>query len=301
MNKAGLGFCGLLIVLGGLGMYLAAQVYAARSASLAKVETARKSFEAAAAELRDKEGPALAAQARVESLEQQWGLVYPVSGENVLVVNPDRGLIELPIGGNVRGFRPGGEQGDPSIHVYALDQGQSRYLGQFNVKAAEANRSTSELRRPPLPGEARDWAADNYRVRTFAPPTYAQLITDLTTDYTIAGEALLLQQDALADMESQARQAQAAIESRLAELGGNAALPETAPSVLRDGLVDTLAQTAADRDEVATDVAERRQMYRDRHDELEELLKQVRALADRLPGASDRPQSQAFAAPAATR
>lgn len=295
MNKAGVIFGFIAAVLGAVGIYLAAQVYSARSESLRKVADARTKFEATEARYRENRTAADAARSRVESLEQQWGRVYPgVPGGAVSILNEQRGQIELPIGGGNKGFNP--EQ-KPSIHIFAVDNGASRYLGQFNVSAANANLSTSELRRPPLPGETNDWRADEYRVRTFAPTPYNQLITELTADYTIAGEALQFQQEALADIEDQARKAQAAIAARIAELDGNPNLPPETPAVLRDGLVQTLAETAAARDEVTTEVAARRQQYRDRHDELEALLRSVRELAARLPGASDRPQSQVSAVP----
>ena len=296
MNKWIVGFGAVAFLLGLGAIYLSAQVFAARSTRLREIAAVREQSEQVADELLEARLARDAAKSRVTSLEQNWGRVYQVPGGDVAVLDPQRGIIDLPIGSNAKGFRNAADPDAadrPMIHLYAVEGPQSRYLGQFMVNTASDRNSTIQLARRPLPGETQSWQAPEYRVRTFAPSSFASTISEISTAYELAEEAREAMQASEAEMGRQKAAAEAAVAGRLRELAGDPSLPEDAPEVLRKGLVASLAEAASDRDATAAEVAALRQTYWARQDELNRLLTVVREKAGDLPQASETPRLEA--------
>ena len=232
-------------------------------------------------------------KAAVDSLEQQvlsldlrWGRVWPQTG-NTTVVDPGRGLIEFGIGA-AAGVGSVGGGPSPNLHVFGLTQdGVGQYLGEFEITAAAPAAATGRLTRLPLPGETNDWnQAAGYRARTAVPSSYTALIDELVATANIAAQDLQEEQRRLERTQQQLTDSQAVLNERRLELAGDDSAPEGAASAVTAGLVASIKETTAQRDQLLATVDRLRRDYRDKSKELNELLQQLRQLRETLPAAS---------------
>ena len=303
MNIFGKVAAGLTVVLALAATYLAIQVFQARSSRLAAIETAVEAFEGLDEQIAAEELARDAARSRFVSIQQQWGKVYdPVvlskvaqaTGQNlpqmgpIRLIDPAAGRIELGVGTGLGLAQQEAAQNLPlpTVHVYAVDSAtEADYLGEFRLTAVDNPIATAELTRPVLPGETDRWRAEQYRIRTLAPLSYPKVTQELATQILVARQGLTTEQTAAAAIEQQVQQAQQLINKRLAELNGDGQAPADAPPEVANGLVATLSEVERVRDAAAARVANLRQVYRDRYDELETLVQQIASLVSRLPGA----------------
>ena len=287
MNKWGIGLGFLLLLLSLASLYLGAEVYSARSKRLAELGDLQNQVQELEATLLEEELAVQAKRTQVVSAQQVWGRYY---GAPVTVQNAENGLVELGIGTDAGLGRVESQLGSPlpSVHLYSLSQQRPpQYMGEFRLNGVTNTFATAQLRRSPVPGEAEDWYADGYRIRTKAPPAYGTLISELVTEFGIAQQSLAAEQTALAEVERQARLAQEMIDGRIAQVNGNPAAPEDAPAVIREGLKAVTAQAEARRDDAGTQVSNLRQRYYQLFVEFERQLDQIQRLTSRLPGAEN--------------
>ncbi len=225
-----------------------------------------------------------------EKLNQQlqvWGDVWtaPRSG-----VQPGgAGIVELGVGTSSGiGLKAQQQNLPPApVYVFANENGMSQYLGEFKLEDLRADRTAGRLVREPYPQEVTNWPAQGeFTVRESLPADWRATVVQLDGEVLIASTKLRTQELALEILNEQIKESQASLDSRLAELGGDANPPVGASQEVVDGLVETLRKYETQRDTLLAQVNRIRHQLDASYVKLSEIVASNRAQVEQLSQSS---------------
>ncbi|MBX3443821.1 MAG: hypothetical protein KF774_15540 [Planctomyces sp.] len=213
-------------------------------------------------------------EAEVNRAMEFWGRQWTATNSG-----PLQGFdgVQVAVGANMGLAAKEQQLGQPLPTVYIFsdaDQNPSRFLGEMKIEQLDNNRAAALLTREAYPGEIESWQPGVYRVRESIPPGWRSTLWDLHTRQTIADQQVI---DETAKLDIQNRHiaaSQKALDLRLAELNGDAAAPSNAPIEVQLGLVESIRQEEADRNDVLEDVDQLRRDLSDRYAELMSVLEE---------------------------
>ena len=188
MNFYGKLLMGFLLFCLMAAVYFTTGVLKARSTWLAKIETTAAKIETAEKEAKTAKRQFEDARNLVHWENDTWGKAWvaPNSGPAPAA----DGSIELGAGSNV-GIGRG--QADPAklpiVHVFGTyAQGESVYIGDFQLTEVRADSAGAKLTRPAYPNEVESWPRGEYRIRELVPHDNLSAIATLRTLVLLADQ-----------------------------------------------------------------------------------------------------------------
>ncbi len=286
MNFYGKLLMGFLIAFLFAAIYFTTGVLKARSTWLGKTEETSK-------KIADAQEQAMNAKKQFESVREQvhlenlrWGKAWasPNSGPAPIA----DGTVELGVGSNA-GIGRG--QQDPAklpiVHVFGKDaQGQSLYVGDFQLTDVRQDKSAGKLTRPPFTDEVKSWPRGEYRVRELVPADYLATIVRLRTQIILAEQDVRHETAALAYQDEHLVASQKALDQRLGELNGMPEAPDKAGPDAKDGLVQTMRREESARNELVKQVDALRRELSDIYLQLTTTLSDNQSNAQKLGGSA---------------
>jgi len=265
MNTLGKIAMGLLMVCLLFATYLTTGVLKARSTWLKKIGDKTAQIEKAQAEVVSNKRQFEEARNLVHWENDNWGRAWqsPNSGPSPT----GDGSVEFGIGSNA-GLGRG--QTDPAklplVYVFATNaNGQSQYLGDFQLTEVRQDNTGAKLTRPLHADELQSWPTGEYRVREQVPHDSLSSIDSLRT-LLILGEQTVAHERSMLKIQTEHTAAsQAALDQRLAELNGKPDAIDKAGPDVKDGLVQTLRREETARNELVKSVDELRRDLSDKH------------------------------------
>ncbi|AMV19690.1 hypothetical protein [Planctomyces sp. SH-PL14] len=254
-------------------LYLAGRLFDVRSKYQAKYDTLVQTRDKNQAQLKTLEPEVAALDRQISLVQNSWGQEWTAPNSSVqggaepiidLGVGMSAGLATQPMGAN----KP-----LPTVFVFATTpDGQSRYLGDFDVVDPRADRTGVKLTHPPLAGESETWQAGLFRVRDLIPIAHRSNFYELRSQQIQMDQKLQTEQDLVRLKDIEIAGSKKQLDSRMAELNGNPnALPEASEDV-KEGLVKSLAKEEGVRDVEQAQVEKLRRELSDKFAELQTLL-----------------------------
>lgn len=254
MNTLGKILMGLLIVCLMAATYFTTGVLKARSTWLAKIEATTGKIEKAEKDAQTAKRQFDDARNLVHWENDTWGKAWiaPNSGP----APSGDGSIELGAGSNV-GIGRG--QADPAklpiVHVFGTDaQGQSVYLGDFQLTEVRQDSAGGKLTRPPYPNEVESWPRGEYRIRESVPHDNLSAMAAQRTLILLAEQNVTHETAMLAYQDQNLAASQSALDERMGELNGNAEAADAAGPDVKDGIVQTMRREETARNDVVKQV-----------------------------------------------
>lgn len=284
MSKTNLTCYIITLLFGIVAVILMSDVIKARRNRMEAVETKLEKLEGLDQQVLDNQRIVDNLEAELLINRKEWGRVWPNAGQAV-VVNPDDGVVQLGIGANAglgAAARNGGAL--PNLHLFGIDGGETRYIGEFQATAVDAADTVAKLERLPYDGEADKWITAGYRIRDAIPNSFNALEASLITERNIAAQNYLEEQKREERAQGQLAASQAVLQSRMNELNGDNAADPASDELLAKGLVKTIRDRTAERDSLNASVDRLRRVYSDKFEQLKDRLARVRNLASQLPG-----------------
>ena len=265
MNTLGKIAMGLLMVCLLFATYLTTGVLKARSSWLKKIGDKTAQIEKAQAEVVSNKRQFEEARNLVHWENDNWGRAWqsPNSGPSP----SGDGSVEFGIGSNA-GLGRG--QTDPAklplVYVFATNaNGQSQYLGDFQLTEVRQDNTGAKLTRPLYADELQSWPTGEYRIREQVPHDSLSSIDSLRTLLILAEQTVAHERSMLKIQTEHTAASQAALDQRLAELNGKPDAIDKAGPDVKDGLVQTLRREETARNELAKSVDELRRDLSDKH------------------------------------
>lgn len=292
MNTLGKILMGLLIVCLMAAVYFTTGVLKARSTWLAKIEATTAKIEKAETDAKSAKRQFEDARNLVHWENDTWGKAWvaPNSGPSPA----GDGSIELGAGSNV-GIGRG--QADPAklpiVHVFGTDaQGQSVYIGDFQLTEVRQDSAGGKLTRPAYPNEVASWPRGEYRIRELVPHNNLSAMAALRTLIILADQNVGHETAMLAYQDQNLEASQSALDGRMGELNGNLDAADQAGPDVKDGLVQTMRREETARNEVVKQVDALRRELSDTYLKLTTTLEENQSNALKLSaskGAPSRP------------
>ena len=270
--------CLVFAVIGGIAApILLAGAIQARESRMKAVDSALAKLEGLDERLRVAQNDVANLEQDLLNIELVWG--KPVAAGQTQVVDPQQGLVQFGVG------LPAGNGGPPPVFQAFGENpnGEGVYLGEFAITASQPGAATGKLTRRPLPGEANQWGAAAYRVRTKVPASFTNTIDELLTDFNIAAQDLQEEQVRLQRAQQQLAASQDILARRESELSGDTQAADDAEDSVKEGLVTAIEKATAERDKLLASVDRLRRVYRDKSKTLNSIIDEIRQLAERLP------------------
>ena len=254
MNFLGKLLMGFLVFCLLAATYFTTGVLKARSSWLAKIETTSNQIADAEEKLESEKKQFKAVRDQVHLENLRWGKAWTAPGSGPAPAAD--GSVELGVGSNAGVGR--GQQDPaklPIVHVFGKDaQGQSLYLGDFQLTDVRQDKAGGKLTRPVFAGEVESWPRGEYRVRESVPYDFSSTINSLRTLILLAEQNVQHETAALAYQDEHLIASQGALDKRLNELNGDANAPATAGPDVKDGLVQTMRREETARNELVKHV-----------------------------------------------
>jgi hypothetical protein len=272
-----------LIIVGALGgAYETIALSKKRDALLAQVVKLKADRDKNNEALRSARVNARTVEGEINRQQENWGQEWEAPNSTPL---PQSATIQLGIGTNVGlGAREQATKAPPPVvHIFAENpDGTSRYLGEFQVEAPNANQTLATLTRPPYDGEVQSWAPGTYRVRQFVPSAARTALIDLQTQQVIADQQVIDETAKLTIQDKHIADSTAALNRRLAELNGDPDAPAKASDDVKNGYVESLRLLEVERNTIAGDVDKLRRSLSNTYAELKSVLKQNESMVDAM-------------------
>ena len=297
MNTLGKIAMGLLMVCLLFATYLTTGVLKARSTWLKKIGDKSAQIEKAQAEVVSNKRQFEEARNLVHWENDNWGRAWqsPNSGPSP----SGDGSVEFGIGSNA-GLGRG--QTDPAklplVYVFATNaNGQSQYLGDFQLTEVRQDNTGAKLTRPLHADELQSWPTGEYRIREQVPHDSLSSIDSLRTLLILAEQTVAHERSMLKIQTEHTAASQAALDQRLAELNGKPDAIDKAGPDVKDGLVQTLRREETARNELVKSVDELRRDLSDKHLRLTTVLSGNQDNLPKLGGpAKSKPPTKKVAA-----
>ncbi len=293
MNFYGKLLMGFLMVCLMAAVYFTTGVLKARSTWLAKIEATALKIETAEKDAMTAKRQFEDARNLVHWENDTWGKAWvaPNSGPAPAA----DGSIELGAGSNV-GIGRG--QADPAklpiVHVFGTDaQGQSVYIGDFQLTEVRADSAGAKLTRPVYPNEVDSWPRGEYRIRELVPHDNLSAIATLRTLVILADQNIVHETAMLAYQDQNLAASQAALDERMGELNGKPDAPEQAGPDVKDGLVQTMRREETARNAVVKQVDALRRELSDVYLHLTTTLAENQANTQKLSASKGSPSKPA--------
>lgn len=244
LGKVLLGF----VIVGAIAaIVLTTMVLDVRNHWLGKVALAEQAYDAVSAELTKKRIQVQDANEVLDRAKQMWGNSY--IAQNSGVTNPRQGSANIGVGRTSGLAVPQLTNNGPLPVVYAFNidpNGESQYVGAFQLQNVGDNSSTAQLIRTPFADET--FANGNWRIRDDIDPAYSTAFIH-QAQVRVATEAQLTRE--LYDVQrknQEKREADLIFEDRRKELEGDPDTPNVS-DLQRTGLVSAI-RTDTDRRDV---------------------------------------------------
>ncbi|MBI1312683.1 hypothetical protein GC176_15430 [bacterium] len=268
------------------GVFMTTKVLARRNAAIAQLEKSRLAYEASIAPLETARRDLRVAQDAFTQAIHGWN---PLLGANVQIGPANPREISLNLG------QAAGLQVGQTIHVFVPDpQGQSMYLGPFNVKDVQGGFTIAEADFPLRPSDLANW--QNFVTQTQAGRVYGS-IPSAGPEAVLHLQQLLVRKNELLEAEAAllaVRQKEVAIANehlnyRNNELHGDPTLQgerDSLPQFVIDGLVKAIEDADESRNRTLEEVDELRHQIKLAYDEIVAFEQKNRDLAATLPDGS---------------
>lgn len=286
LGKVLLGFAVVLII---VAVFLTTMTLDVRSKWLDQVEKKQDQLAQSEVSLREAELKFQALEEELDRLAHLWGDAWDAPRS---APQPNgNGVIELGVGESAGLGAKAKAQGKPlpAVHVFAKGPQGSQYLGEFNIIDLRADRTAAKLTREPHQGEVATWPAGEYRVWEVIPPGDLTAISEIESQLFTSKSMLRFQQEELAILQKQIQASQESLDQRLAELNGDAAAPNGASQEVLDGLVQTLRNYEAKRDNLLGEVDQLRRKMDSEYVELQRVIAANKAKVQEMSQAVGEP------------
>ena len=299
MNVLGKVFAFFLVpVSAAFALYLTARLFDTRSQYLKKYDDLVQQREKNAGQLASLEREVTRLDREIGLVQNSWGQEF-VAPNSTVQQGPEP-MIDLGVGttGGLGAQPQGGAKPFPTLYTFVVDaNGNSKYLGDFEIIDPRADRTGAKLAHPPIPGETDSRQAGTMRVRDMIPPAHRGETYNLRTLQIVEDQKLETEKALIALKDVELAESQKLLDRRMKELTGNPDAPAEASDDVRDGLVKTLEKEEAARDALQVVVDRLRRELSDKFASLESVLAKNEEIVtqmekERTVGGGSRPASQ---------
>jgi hypothetical protein len=171
------------------------------------------------------------------------------------------------------------------VHGFMLNEdGTSTYAGVFQA-AVQLDRTGLAPAWRVRPGDAELWRAGKWRFRTLVPAATRARFVELETAFTAADQKLVAAHNNLVVQEALLAEAQATVQTRLAELNGDpqAEPGDSVPPEYSQGLIAAIEAEEAARDRTWAEVDRLRRERNRMFQAMQQLDAENESLTVRLP------------------
>ncbi|MEZ6056782.1 MAG: hypothetical protein R3C01_08755 [Planctomycetaceae bacterium] len=246
MHILGKVLLGFVMVAAIAAIVLTTMVLDVRNHWLGEVDKAEKAYNAVAANLENWRIKVQDENEVLDRAKQMWGNAY--NAPNSSVTNPNQGTANIGVGRTSGLAVPqlAGNGPLPVVYAFNVDpNGESQYVGAFQLQNVGDNSSTAQLIRPPFANET--FANGTWRIRDDIDPGYA---TEFLRQSQVRVETEAILKRELYDVKRLNEQKIAAdeiFENRRKELEGDPDLAD-ASTLQKDGLVQAIRVETDRRD-----------------------------------------------------